>query len=179
MVVALPASKLPAATAEAWKKVGSPSTRSIAGHDIRENECVAVHGASTWTQQGYIGGNGQDPAIQDTFAFGTSAAAHSAYMDFATSMAACQSTSRALQGSSNTSADALVRQTAALPAALSWERTWTGVMGISAQGPQTNHIYLALVGPRLIVLQFTEFPGNTAPYSVTGDAQVLAMLTTE
>jgi hypothetical protein len=52
-------------------------------------------------------------------------------------------------------------------------------MGISADGPQTNHLYFAVNGTRLVVLQFTEFPGTSAPYNAAGDPQILAMLSTE
>jgi hypothetical protein len=52
-------------------------------------------------------------------------------------------------------------------------------MGISAGGPQTNHFYVAVNGTRLIVLQFTEFPGQATRYNVAADPQVLAMLDAE
>jgi hypothetical protein len=177
--VQLPAKQLPAAAAEKWVPVGQPNTRSVVGHDIRENECVSVHGATTWIQQGFSGDGGQTAAIQDTFAFASSAQAQAAYQAMATGMAHCQAATRAYQRANHTPPNAVVRQTASLAHAIAWERTWTGVLGISAAGPQANHLYLAVGGPVLIVLQFTEFPGQAAPYHVVGDPQVLAMLGTE
>jgi hypothetical protein len=173
------ADSLPAANTEKWTPVGEPATRTVTGHDIRENECASVGGATTWIQQGFSGDGGQTAAIQDTFVFGSSAAAHAAYQHMATSMAHCQATTRAYQKANHTPANAVVRQTASLARAIAWERTWTGVMGISAEGPQTNHIYLAVGGPVLIVLEFTEFPGRSVPYDVAHDPQVLAMLGAE
>ena len=175
----LTTSQLPAVQAERWKPVGAPSTRIITGHDITENECSKVDGATTWTQQGFSGGDGQNPAIEDTFSFPSPAAAQSAYTTFASAMAECQATTRAFQHVHDVAPDAVIRQTAAAPHAAAWERTWTGVMGISAEGPQTNHTYLAVGGTRLIVLQFTEFPGNAARYAVSSDPQILAMLDAE
>lgn len=172
----LSATQLPAAAAEKWTAVGEPSTRAITGHDIRENECVSVNGATTWTQQGFNSGGGQTAAIQDTFAFGSSGEAQAAYRGITAGMAQCQTISRAYQRADHTPADAVVRQTASLTHAVAWERTWTGVMGMSAGGPQTNHLYVAAGGPVLIVLQFTQFPGQATPYNVAGDPQVLAML---
>lgn len=171
--------QLPGVAAEKWKPIGKPNSRAIAGHDITENECAQVHGASTWVQQGFSGGDGQNVAIQDTFAFSGAAAAQSAYTAFVTEMADCLQTTRALQQSNGVTPDAVVRQTGAIAQALAWERTWTGVLGLSAAGTQTNHIYAAVNGVQLIVLQFTEFPGSAAPYAVSGDPQVLAMLATE
>lgn len=168
--------QLPAVTAEKWKAVGTPSTRDVAGHDIGENECAKVDNASTWTQQGFSGGDGENAAIQDTFTFTSAAAAQAAYQNVVTGMDSCQQTSRTLQAQNKTTVDASVTKTATRPDADAWKRTWTGVMGMSAQGPQTNHLYLAVNGTRLIVLQFSEFPGHAAPYDAAADPQVLAML---
>ena len=173
------ATRLPAAETEKWSAVGTPSVRGVDGHDIGENECAEIVGASTWTQQGYSGGDGQNVAIQDTFGFTSSAAAEAAYQNAVTGMDACQQTTRALQAANKVTADARVTKTAGLVRAAAWERSWTGVMGMSADGPQTNHIYLAVNGTRLIVLQFTEFPGQTAAYDTAADPQILAMLDTE
>ena len=173
--VQLVATQLPAAQAENWQAVGTPTTRTITGHDIGENECADVDGATTWTQQGYLGSGGQEPAIQDTFSFASAAAAQSAYTEFVSAMADCQATTRSLQHANHLPPDALVRQTAAAPHGLAWERVWTGVLGMSAEGPQTNHTYLAVSDTRLVVLQFTEFPGS-ALYAVSGDSHVLDQL---
>lgn len=173
------ATRLPAAAQEKWTPIGKPNTRTVTGHDIRENECTSVHGATTWIQQGFSGGAGQTAAIQDTFAFGSSGEAQAAYQLMATSMGQCQATTRAYQSANHTPADAIVKQTASTAHAVAWERTWTGVMGMSAEGPQTNHLYVAVSGHMLIVLQFTEFPGHAAPYDAARDPQVLAMLDVE
>jgi len=177
--VQLTSGQLPALSAEKWVATGAPSTRSIAGHDIGENECAKVDGASTWTQQAFSGGDGQNVAIQDTFVFTNAAAARSAYQNVVTGMDGCQQTTRALQAANKVALDASVTETAGQPEAAAWKRSWTGVMGMSAEGPQTNHYYLAVNGTRLIVLQFTEFPGQAAPYDVAADPQVLAMLDAE
>jgi hypothetical protein len=169
-------SELPADDAEQWSAVGGPSTRTLSGHAVGENECAKVSGADTWTQQGFSGADEQNIAVEDDFSFASPAAAHGAYAAFAPEMAGCQATSRALQSASHTTSDAEVRQTASAPSALAWERTWTGVAGMSAPGAQTDHVYLAVRGTELIVLQFTEFPGKAPAYAVSGDSQVLARL---
>jgi len=175
----LAASQLPALAAEKWTAVGAPSTRAIAGHDIGENECVKVDGADTWSQQAFSGGDGQNVAIQDTFVFGSAANASSAYQVLVSGMGACQQTTRALQAANKVSVNARVTETASRSDEAAWERTWTGVMGMSADGPQTNHLYVAVDGARLIVLQFTEFPGQAAAYNVSADPSVLSMLGAE
>lgn len=177
--IQLSATQLPDAAAEQWTPIGGPNTRTITGHDIRENECASVHGARTWSQQGFSGDSGQTAAVQDTFTFDSRSEAQAAYQGIATAMAHCQATTRSLQSVNHTPPNAVVRQTAKLASSIAWERTWTAVMGISAEGPQTNHLYLAVSGAVLIVLQFTEFPGHAAPYDVARDPQVLAMLDAE
>lgn len=159
--------------------VGHPSTRDIAGHDIDENECAKVSGANSWTQQAFSGGDGQNDAIQDTFVFASAGAARSAYQNVAVGMGSCQQTTRTLQSANKVLIDARVTETASRSQADAWQRDWTGVMGMSADGPQVNHVYLAVNGTRLIVLQFTEYPGHAAPYDTAADPQVLAMLATE
>ncbi|WP_051450531.1 hypothetical protein [Actinospica robiniae] len=173
---ALAPSQLPAFSGEQWESAGALSVRTVTGHTITENECADVPGATVWTQQGFSGGDGKNPAIEDAFDFPDAAAAQRAYARFTAAMADCQTTTRAYQSKNGVTPDAVVRQTAALPHALAWSRTWTGVEGMSAEGPQTNHVYVATAGSRLIVLQFTEFPGATAPYAISGDPQTLAML---
>jgi len=175
----LTAGQLPAAQTEQWSSVGSPSTRPTGGHAIVENECARISGADTWTQQGFSGAGEENVAVEDAFSFASPAAARAAYAAFAPAMKACQATTRALQGSKHIPPDAAVHQTAALPAGLAWERTWTGAMGLSAPGPQTNHIYIAVSGAQVTVLQFTEFPGKAAAYAVSGDHGVLTKLTGE
>ena len=177
--VQLTATQLPADAAEKWVPAGTPSTRTVAGHDIGENECAKVDGATTWIQQSFSGGDGQNVAIQDTFGFTSATAARSAYQSVVTGMDACQQTTRSLQVTNKVPADAAVTETASKADAAAWKRNWTGVMGMSADGPQTNHVYIAVDGSRLIVLQFTEFPGNAAPYGVSTDPAVLSMLGAE
>jgi Rieske Fe-S protein len=172
----LAAAQLPAAQAEQWDAIGSPSTRTVTGHTIAENECAKVAGARTWTQQGFSGADDQNGAVQDVFSFATPAAAQNAYTTFSAAMAGCQGIARTLQGTNHLAPDAVVRQTAAVPKGLAWERTWTGVMGMSAPGLQINHVYLAVDGTRLTVLQFTEFPGKAAAYAVSDDPHVLTRL---
>lgn len=170
------ASQLPAVQTEQWKANAPANTRDIVGHDISENECAKVVGAATWTQQGFAGGDGQNEAVQDTFTFTGSAAAQHAYTTFVEAMGTCQATSRADQSTNHVTPDAVVHSTGTAAEAQGWERTWTGVTGISAGGPQTDHTYVAIGGNRLIVLQFTEFPGQAAPYAISGDPAVLTML---
>ena len=177
--VQLSAAQLPAAATQKWAPVGQPNTRAITGHAIRENECASVRGATAWTQQGFSGDRGQTAAIQDTFAFGNSGEAQAAYQGMVTGMARCQAVTQAYQRANHTPADAVVRQTASRAHSVAWQRTWTGVMGMSAGGPQANHFYLAVRGPVLVVMQFTEFPGQAARYDAARDPQVLAMLDAE
>ena len=172
----LAAPQLPGYFAENWVPVGAQITRAIDGHEIGENECARVGGAGTWTQQSFSGGGGQNVAIQDTFAFPSSGAAQAAYQNVVAGMSACQQVTRALQGSNRVAVDATVTSTASQAEAAAWERSWTGVLGVSAAGPQNNHIYVALSGMALIVLQFTEFPGHAATYDVTADPGVLSII---
>jgi hypothetical protein len=97
----------------------------------------------------------------------------------AAGMDRCQQTTRALQAASKVPVDATVTVTASASNAEAWQRRWTGVMGISAGGRQINHFYAAVNRTRLVILQFTEFPGQAAPYNVAADPQVLAMLDAE
>jgi hypothetical protein len=176
--VQLTTTQVPGFSAEQWKPAGSPVVRAVAGHDIGENECVSIDAATGWVQQSFSGA-GQNVAIQDSFAFTDAAAAHAAYADVVSDMASCTQTSRALQAKNGIGQDAKVVRTASTPSAAAWERTWTGVMGMSSGGPQINHLYAAVSGSELIVLQFTEFPGQAAPYDTAMDPGVLAMLANE
>jgi len=172
----LAAPQLPGYFAENWAPFGTQRIRTIDGHEIGENECAKVDGAGIWTQQSFSGGGGQNVAIQDTFAFTSSGTAQSAYQNVVAGMSACQQITRALQASNNVSVDATVTNTVSQAGAAAWARSWTGVMGVSAAGPQTNHLYVALAGTSLIVLQFTEFPGHAAVYDVTADPSVLSII---
>lgn len=173
--------QLPAGSIEQWTPVGSALTRDVTGHVVAINECASVQGASSWTQQGYVGVNGQDPALEGVFTFGSAAQAASAYAAAVQEMAACQQTSRALQSTNKIATDAVVRTTATETQtenhAMAWERTWTGVEGMSAAGPQINHYYFALRGSTLVALQFSEFTATAGHrYAVSDDAQILAKL---
>jgi hypothetical protein len=174
--VQLAAPQLPGYSAERWVPVGTQNTRILGGHDIGENECAKVDGAESWTQQAFSGGGGQNVAVQDTFTFANAGAAQAAYQNVVTGMRACQQATRALQASNNVPVDATVTDTASQVEAAAWKRSWTGVMGMSAAGPQTNHLYMAFAGTSLIVLQFTEFPGHASTYDVTADPGVLSII---
>jgi hypothetical protein len=176
----LTAAQLPDSGKEIWQPVGTPVVRSISGHDISINECAKVIGAQTWSQQGYGSAATQDPAIQDAYTFASPDAARSAYTALVDAMNSCGKLSTALQSKNGIAPDAVVRETAAQSDASAWERTWNGVEGMSAAGPQVDHYYVALRGGTVLSLQFAELtsPGKAA-YPVAGDNSVLTMLETE
>ena len=167
-------SQLPAFNIEAWTAQKAGPVEHVTGHNIGLNECATVHGAATWQQQPYVSSSGGDPAIFETFTFGTPAAARSAYAAATAGMKSCQATSRALQVAAHITPDAVSHQTASATDAASFERVWTGVGGISADVPQTDHLYLATRGTTLVVLHFDEFGKDPAPYDVRNDPAVLA-----
>ncbi|MCC9309581.1 hypothetical protein LN042_21305 [Kitasatospora sp. RB6PN24] len=150
----------------------------MSGHDIALNECASVHGATTWQQQPYLSSGG-DPAVLEIYTFAGPAAANTAYDRVRSGMSSCQATSRALQSTHHITADAVSQQTADAPGAAAFERTWTGVEGVSAPGKQTNHLYLAAHGTSLLVLHFDELASGSAavPYDVHQDSNVLSLLT--
>lgn len=165
-------------TAESWTAQTAGPLRQVTGHDIALNECASVHGATTWQQQPYLSSGG-NPAVLEIYTFGTAAEADAAYQKVYSGMSSCQATSRALQNAQHVTADAVARQTAAATDAAAFERTWTGVEGISAAGKQTNHLYLAAHGTCLLILHFDELAtGSPArPYDVNQDPHVLSLLT--
>jgi len=169
-------SLLPAFNVEAWTAQKAGPVEHVTGHNIELNECATVYGAATWQQQPYVSSSGGDPAIFETYTFATSAAARSAYAAASSGMKSCQATSRALQVAAHITPDAVSHQTASASDAAAFERTWTGVGGVSADGPQTNHLYLATQGTTLVVLHFDEFGKDPAPYDVSDDPAVLATL---
>ncbi|MFE7099007.1 hypothetical protein, partial [Streptomyces erythrochromogenes] len=172
-------SDLAAVTARSWTAQAPGPVRQIAGHDIALNECAKVRGAATWQQQPYLSSGGNS-AVLEIYTFGTEAAADAAYEGVRSGMDSCQATSRALQSANRLTADAVSRQTAAAPDAVAFERTWTGVEGLSAHGAQTNHLYLAVHGTRVLVLHFDELAEGTpkaAPYDAKQDPNVLSLLT--
>lgn len=171
--------QLPGYTTESWTAQSAGPVRDVSGHDVELNECATVHGASTWQQQPYASSGGNS-AILETYTFSTAADAQTAYAAVLSGMQSCQATSRALQSSAQITADAVVRQTASASGATAFERTWTGVEGVSAAGPQTNHLYLAESGSTVLILHFDELTsGSTgaSPYDVRNDPGVLSMLT--
>jgi hypothetical protein len=174
--IPLAPSQLPAFNVEAWTEQKAGPVDHVTGHNIGLNECATVHGAATWQQQTYVSSSGGDSAIFETYTFGTAAAARSAYAAASAGMKSCQATSRALQVANHITPDAVTHQTASETDAAAFERVWTGVDGISAFGPQTNHLYLAVRGTTLVVLHFDEFGKHPAAYDVRNDPAVLATL---
>lgn len=168
--------QLPSYTVESWTAQAPGPVNDMTGHAIQLNECSTVHGAATWQQQPYLSSGG-NPAILETFTFATSAAARSAYATVLSGMRSCRATSRALQTASHITPDAVSRQTASATDAVAFERIWTGVMGMSAAGPQVNHLYLAMRGTTVLVLHFDELGKQTSPYDVRNDPGVLSTLT--
>ena len=167
--------QLPAFNVESWTAQKAGSVVHVHGHNVGLNECATVDGPATWQQQGYVSSSGGDSAIFETFTFSTTAAARSAFAAASSGMKSCQATSRALQVTAHITPDAVSLETASTADAAAFERTWTGVNGVSAYGPQVNHLYLATSGTTLLVLHFDEFGKDPAPYDVHDDA---AMLTT-
>jgi len=165
-------------TAESWTAQTAGPVRQVTGHDIALNECASVHGATTWQQQPYLSSGGNS-AVLEIYTFGTGAEAGAAYQKVFSGMNSCQATSRALQNAQHVTADAVVRQTAAAADAAAFERTWTGVEGISAPGQQTNHLYIAAHGTCVLILHFDELAAGSpaGPYDVQQDPHVLSLLT--
>ena len=139
-------------------------------------ECAKVTGAVAWHEQGYASAQNA-PAQEDIFGFADTASSTQAYQAIAKDLNACQQTTRGVQQAAGIPADATVAATANTPQGLAWSRTWTGVGGASAAGPQTNHYYLIQHGANVIVAAFTEFGANPPHrYDTTGDPAVLTML---
>lgn len=167
--------QLPDGRAQKWKELAPPSTRQLS-QDFQLNECVTVHGAATWQQQGFISAH-KTPAVQDSLAFEDEAKARSAFRKVVADMNTCEATSRALQKQYGLAADATVEQTAVADNGAAWSRSWTAVQGLSAPGAQANHVYAVQRGSVLILLHFDEWD-SAAPrtYDSEGDADVLAGL---
>ncbi|GAA2237654.1 MULTISPECIES: hypothetical protein [Kitasatospora] len=168
----LSAEQLPNGVAEGWQPLSQPRVQAVTG-DIQLNECASVSGAATWWQQGYVGVH-RTPAEQDLFTFRDAAAAQAAYQGLLTQMDGCQNQSRAVQAKALGLADAQVAKTAVTDRGTSWSRQWTGVEGLSAAGPQTDHLYAVLQGTRLAVVHYDEWAGtHAAPYSTRSDGDLL------
>jgi hypothetical protein len=176
--LAVSANQLPGYATQSWQPI-APAQNQPVGHDIALNECLTVKSATTWQQQGYASSH-DTPAVQDTFVFADSAAASGAYQSLLTAMGGCQTQSRGLQTKAGLTADAKVTQTAQTTTGAAWARPWTAAGGISAAGPQTNHLYLAYRGAVLTAVQITEIPGKSPANGIdtSADAAVLATLTT-
>jgi hypothetical protein len=171
--------QLPAFKGESWVAQAPGPVLTVTGHDIGLNECARIDGATTWQQQGYESSRG-DSAILDTFTFRSAAAASAAYAGALAGMQHCQATSRALQAANHITADAVCAETARAAGAEAFERTWTGVQGMSAAGPQINHLYIAVRGSVLVDLHFDQLnitARSASAYSVRNDPAVLSMLT--
>jgi hypothetical protein len=168
---------LPAYTVESWTASAVGPVRDVSGHDIQLNECATIRGAATWQQQPYESSGG-DSAILEAYTFPAAAQAGSAFSAALSGMQACQATSRALQATNHTRVDAVTRETAGAAEEAAYERTWTGVEGISAAGPQTNHLYIAVNGTEVVVLHFDELAkvGSAGAYDIRDDSAVLTML---
>lgn len=174
----LPVAALPGNAAIAWSPVGHVRSRAVAGHEVSLNECARVQGSVLWTQQGYISADRKYPAVQDTFTFTSPTNAQTAYRAILSAMAMCQQTSQGLEAKSGSAVDAVVSQTAKTPFATAWARRWTGVAGMSAGGPQINHLYLVEHGSSVIALQFSELSPKTGAgsYDTAGDPLTLAAI---
>jgi hypothetical protein len=171
-------SKLPGGATLSWTAQPTGPLEQVVGHSIELNECATVQDASTWQQQSYMSSGGNS-AILETFAFASNSAAASAFASVDAGMDSCQSVSRALQNANHAPQDAVCLETASEPSLAAFERKWTGVQGISAAGPQINHLYFAQRGATLLVLHFDEFTAGTdsaARYDVQNDPSVLSML---
>ncbi|WP_280665510.1 MULTISPECIES: hypothetical protein [unclassified Kitasatospora] len=168
----LSVAQLPDSAVEGWKLLAPARTQAVAG-GIQLNECASVAGATSWQQQAYISVY-RTPAEQDVFTFHDAPAAKAAYQDLLARMGACQSQSRALQAKSHLADDATVAATATTAQGTAWSRKWTGVEGISAAGPQTNHLYAVQQGASLAIVHFDEWAGTqAAPYDTRADQDVL------
>jgi hypothetical protein len=169
--------RLPGYAVESWTAQAAGPVRVVTGHAIELNECATVGGAATWQQTSYAGSSG-DSAILETYTFSAATVADTAYDAVLAGMRSCQATSRALQLADHVTADAVSKQTASAADAAAFSRTWTGVEGVSAAGPQTNHLYLAMSGTTVLILHFDELASDTSgtPYDVRDDPAVLSML---
>jgi hypothetical protein len=176
--VSVSPARLPGDSVESWTAQAAGPVRDVTGHAIELNECATVRGAATWQQTPYAGSGG-DSAILETYTFSADSAADTAYDAVLVGMRSCQATSRTLQAADHVTADAVSRQTASTADAAAFERTWTGVEGVSAAGRQANHLYLAMRGTTVLILHFDELASDTsvAPYDVRNDPGVLSMLT--
>ncbi|WP_156178741.1 hypothetical protein [Saccharothrix sp. ST-888] len=168
----LSAAQLPNGAVEGWHPLAPPRTQAVTGA-VQLDECASVPGAASWQQQAYVSVY-RTPAEQDLFTFRDGTAAQTAYQGLLTQMDACQTVSRALQAKALGTTDAQVTRTAVTDQGTAWSRQWTGVEGLSAAGPQTDHLYAVQQGTTLAVVHFDEWAATHAvPYSTRADGDLL------
>ncbi|MGW0367085.1 hypothetical protein [Streptomyces sp. NPDC002990] len=167
--------QLPDSAQQKWKELAPARTQPLS-QDFQFNECASVPGATNWRQQAFISSH-KTPAIQNSLSFKDEARAKAAYEKILDGMNSCAQTSRALQKQHGLTPDAAVQQTATIDNGRAWSRRWNGVQGVSAAGPQTNHIYVVQRGTVLTLLTFDQWD-SAAPssYDTRADASVLTML---
>ncbi|MED7951134.1 hypothetical protein PUR61_08320 [Streptomyces sp. BE20] len=171
----LPAALLPGAAAQRWRPLPSAAVRRTTS-GVRLNECASVVGAETWQQQAYVGVQGT-PALQEIFTFPDAATAQDSYRGLLDGMSDCQDRSRALQAKHGGVADTEVVRTAAIDRGTAWSRRWTAVEGLSAAGPQIDHLYAVRHDTALTVVHFDERadPAITA-HDTGADSDVLTAI---
>ncbi|MFB7669276.1 hypothetical protein ACFC1R_36095 [Kitasatospora sp. NPDC056138] len=168
----LSAAQLPNGAVEGWHPLAPPRTQAVTGA-VQLDECASVLGAASWQQQAYVSVY-RTPAEQDLFTFRDGAAAQTAYQGLLTQMDGCQTASRALQATALGTTDAQVTKTAVTDQGTAWSRQWTGVEGLSAAGPQTDHLYAVRQGTTLAVVHFDEWAAaHAVPYSTRSDGDLL------
>ncbi|MEU8625047.1 hypothetical protein [Streptomyces sp. NPDC048669] len=168
-------SQLPAAATRHWRPMTESQTLQLKGA-FTLNECVSVTGATGWRQQGFISVQ-KTPAVQDILSFTTPTAARSGYLRLLADMGGCRQRTDDYQARYGLAPDTTVSRTATSPDAAAWSRHWTGVQGISADGIQTNHVYVVRRGRVLMLLHFDEWAKNAAPaYDTREDPAVLNAL---
>ncbi len=167
--------RLPAAGTRHWRPMTEPQHLRTGG-SFTLNECASVSGAYDWWQQGFVSAQ-ETPAVQDVLSFTTSGAARGAYREVVTGLGGCRQRTRDYQKRYGLTPDATMVRTATAPDGGAWSRHWTGVQGISADGVQTNHLYVVRRGRQLVLLHFDEWAKNAAPaYDTRQDPSVLESL---
>lgn len=168
--------KLPVQKTLGWKPDGPLTSQDLHGQKIELNECAAVTGATLWQQQGYLSA-ARNSAGQQLFGFADAETAKSAYGRLVAHMNDCQATSRKFQERDGIPQDAVVTTTATTAGGTAWSRKWTGTGGMSARGPQTNHLYAVQQGDRIALFQFDELAERPAPaHDTSSDTAMLGAL---
>lgn len=169
----LGAGQLPGGARQGWKAAGARSVK--APREVRLNECAAVAGAASWRQLAHTGKNGAI-AVQDTFTFADPARARRAYDAVVRAMGRCQARSRAVQTTADLKADAVVAPAARTGTGRAWTRIWTAVNTQSADGRNSDRVYLARHAAAVTVLQVTEPGSGPGAARTTADRTVLTAL---